>query len=241
LGDIIVAERTFSYTPGKVERDERGRSVLLRDTTTWQLQPALLHSARMFESWQNAVKNIEVERPLSHRQQRDWLLDTLLHTEHHNLLLLNEQERQRYAPDWKLIWRQLSKVPLPYLTAEGLLTERAAELRYGTEFPYVDQQQPHVHIVPVATGDQIRADNPFEQIRMPVRTTIALDMEGAAFYRAMADHVDIPALFVKGICDYADSEQDNSFHLYACAVSAAYMLSFIRTFVTTTRFPDRRK
>ncbi|MFO1434411.1 MAG: hypothetical protein U1F76_30745 [Candidatus Competibacteraceae bacterium] len=52
-------------------------------------------------------------------------------------------------------------------------------------------------------------------------------MEGAAFYRILEDE-KISGLLVKGVCDYADSEKDNSYHQYASEVSAAYILCFIQ-------------
>jgi nucleoside phosphorylase len=126
------------------------------------------------------------------------------------------------------------------MTSEGTLTEHAQKPHALSEdFPYHDPPHPHVHIGPVAAGDKVRTDDPFAEINKPVRKTLALDMEGAAFYRVMANFPTIPALFVKGVCDYATAEKDDSFHSYAASVSAMYMLSFIRTFITTKRFPGK--
>lgn len=42
LGDLVVAERTFTYDSGKFILDERGRQVHQHDTLTYQLDPAIL-------------------------------------------------------------------------------------------------------------------------------------------------------------------------------------------------------
>jgi nucleoside phosphorylase len=41
---------------------------------------------------------------------------------------------------------------------------------------------------------------------------------------------------VKGVSDYADSDKDDTYHQYAASVSAAYMLSFLKEYVTRERF-----
>jgi len=84
----------------------------------------------------------------------------------------------------------------------------------------------------------VRSDNPFSEIRIPVRDTVAIDMEGAAFYRTVAEFSGMRSLLVKGVSDYADSDKDDSYHKYAATVSAAYMLSFIREYVTGERIPE---
>jgi len=61
-------------------------------------------------------------------------------------------------------------------------------------------------------------------------------MEGAAFYK-MTEHFSIPSLLVKGVCDYADEEKEDSYHTYASRVSAIYILRFIQRYVTSITMP----
>ncbi|HVB23470.1 MAG TPA: hypothetical protein VNG51_16145 [Ktedonobacteraceae bacterium] len=100
-----------------------------------------------------------------------------------------------------------------------------------------DAQLPGLHIAPVASSYAVRSDNPFEEICTFVRTTTAIDMEAATFYRTVSGFPEVRALFVKGVSDYADGEKNDSYHEYASATSAAYMTRFIQEFVTTKRFP----
>ena len=96
---------------------------------------------------------------------------------------------------------------------------------------------PTCHVTAIASGNAVRSDNPFKQIQRAVRNAIALDMEGAAFYRCIADFPGMRALFVKGICDYADNQKDDIFHGYAASASALYALAFIKEYVTPSSIP----
>jgi len=87
----------------------------------------------------------------------------------------------------------------------------------------------------MASGSAVRADNPFEDVRAPVRSTVAIDMEGAAFGLVMSRHPLIRWLVVKGVCDYADKAKSDAYHDYAAHASALYALSFIRAYVTHER------
>jgi len=103
--------------------------------------------------------------------------------------------------------------------------------------PLLQQRNIVCHMKAMASGNAVRTDNPFENVRIPVRGTVAIDMEGAAFGQVMSHHPQIPWLVVKGVCDYADRMKDDTFHRYAAHVSALYALSFIQAYVTNKRLP----
>jgi nucleoside phosphorylase len=96
---------------------------------------------------------------------------------------------------------------------------------------------PECHIAAIASGNAVRSDNPFEQIQKAVRGTVAIDMEGAAFYRCVAEFTGMRALLVKGICDYGDDHKDDTLHTYAALSSALYALAFMKEYVTSTLIP----
>jgi len=100
-----------------------------------------------------------------------------------------------------------------------------------------DPQLPQCHFASMASCSAVRGDNPFDEIQFPVRGTIAIDMEGAAFYRAVEDFPGTRSLLVKGVSDYADNTKNNTYHKYASLVSATYILYFIREYVTTHTMP----
>src|SRR6266699_3570473 len=170
LGDLVVAERTFTYDNGKFTLDEHGRSAHLHDTQTYQLDANILQFLGLFDEWKPLVARLK--RPPHPSEQR---------------------KRRKIA----------------------------------------------CHIKAMASGSAVRADNPFEDIRAPVRGTVAIDMEGAAFGLVMSHHPLIPWLVVKGICDYADRDKNDDYHDYAARASALYALSFIRHYVTNTTMSRR--
>src|SRR5579883_57697 len=236
LGDIVVAERAFFYDAGKVIFSDDGQREHLYDTNPYHPHPDVLHFARMSRTWEQELPGMT--RPDSRRQQRDWLLCRLLETKDAHVESIPAGELAQFAPDWKRIVQDLQRGSPSYLTPDRTLRDRLAisQLHYGPEsFPFKDPPAPALHIAPLASGNTVRADDPFDQIRIPVRGTVAIDMEGAAFYRTVADFHDLHALLVKGVSDYADSDKDDSYHAYAASAAAIYMLNFIKAYVIADR------
>src|SRR6266516_2021939 len=166
LGDLVVAERTFTYDNGKFTLDEYGRSVHEHDTMTYQLDANILQVLGLFDQWKPLVARLK--RPAYPPEQR---------------------KRHKIA----------------------------------------------CHIKAMASGSAVRADHPFEEVRAPVRGTVAIDMEGAAFGLVMSRHPLMPWPVVKGVSDYADRAKNDAYHAYAASASALYVLSFIRAYVTEQR------
>src|SRR6266700_46134 len=160
LGDLVVAERTFTYDNGKFTLDDAGRRGHEHNTMTYQLDANILQFLGLFDDWKPLI--VRLERPLS-------------------------------PPEIRL-----------------------------------ERREVHCHIKAMASGNAVRADNPFEDVRAPVRGTVAIDMEGAAFGLVMSRHSLIPWLVVKGVCDYADKTKNDAYHDYAARASALYALSFIQ-------------
>lgn len=167
LGDLVVAERTFTYDNGKFESDEQGHAFHLCDTLTYQLDANIHQFLGLFDKWEPLVADLE-------------------------------------AP-----------VPTP------------------------GQRKTVCHIHAMASGNAVRADNPFQDVRAPVRGTVAIDMESAAFGLVMSRHPLTRWLVVKGVSDYADKTKNDVYHDYAARASASYALRFIQTYVTNERLPQR--
>jgi tetratricopeptide (TPR) repeat protein/nucleoside phosphorylase len=103
--------------------------------------------------------------------------------------------------------------------------------------PLQGQAPPQCHIAPLASGNAVRSDSPFQEIALPAYKTAAIDMEGAAFYRVVSDFPETRALLVKGVCDYADEDKHDCYHTYAALISATYLLCFIHEYVTQETMP----
>lgn len=238
LGDLVIADRAFLYDTGKFVTDEDGRQVHLQNVKTYNVNPSILQAIRLFDAWKSVVARLK--RPPSFRQQRDWLLSRLLKEAIPQVESIPLEERKKHAPDWRRIIEDLQNEPDAYLTAEWALKDksRVDQLRYGKDmFPFQDPRQLELHIAPMASGNAVRSDRPFKDVQVPVRSAIAIDMEGAAFYRTTEEFPHICSLLVKGICDYADKDKDDTYHHYASEVSAVYVLCFIQEYVTEERMP----
>lgn len=238
LGDLVIADRAFTYDSGKIVVGEDGQSEHLLDIETRGPDTTSLQYAQIFSTWKDSVA--ELKRPISKRQQHDWLLSKLLEDTTPRVDDIVPQELDTHAPNWRKIVSELQKGDSPYLTADRTIrdTTKVHALRYGGEkFPFTDPSDPECRIGPMASGSAVRRDDPFAGVQMVVYKTIAIDMEGAAFYRAVADFLDIRSLLVKGVADCADTDKDDSYHKYAAAASATYMLCFIKEYVTFNRMP----
>lgn len=238
LGDLVLATQAFNYEAGKTKLDQQGRVLFEPEIRQERPGSQVIQAAIMFDGWKLIAP--EIKRPISKRQQRDWLLNTL-HTRNCRIKDIAPDELERHAPLWKELFNELRVQPQAYLNPDGSL-KATEEPHFLTEanFPYTDPPHSIVHSGSVASGYKVRADKPFDRIRHAVRSAIAVDMEGSAFYHAM-DEEHVPCLFVKGVSDYADTEKDDTFHEYAAEISAIYMVSFIKYFVTSQRVPEQKK
>ncbi len=238
LGDIVVAKQAFVYDAGKIVLDDDGRSVHLHEANPHHPDKNSLQYANNFSGWEGLLSRLQ--RPISKRQQTEWLLNTLTSDDTRRIDDIPSHELETKAPQWRKIVNELQNKTKPVLTRNRTLRERQkiAQLRYGNEaFPYVDPPQPKVYVESLASGNAVRADYPFKDAQAPVRGTIAIEMEGAAFYRTLADFPSIRCLLVKAVSDYADRDKDDTYHRYASLASATYILAFIREYVTDKTMP----
>ncbi len=242
LGDLVVAERTFTYDSGKFILSEDGQVAHEHDTTTYQLDENILRFVHLFDQWKPLVK--QLNRPSqSKRQQRDWLLNRALDEQPPSVKKIPLPERNLYAPDWQKIVRELQRGPNPLLTASMILKRksRIAEMRHDKGvFPFVDPPQARCFIKPMASGSAVRSDAPFKDIQVPVRGTVAIDMEGASFCEVMSRFPQMRWLVVKGVSDYADTDKDDTYHNYASRASAAYVLAFLQHYLSEERIAAER-
>ena len=63
LGDLVVAERTFTYDNGKYTFDEQGRRMHQHDTMTYQLDANILQFLGLFSDWEPLVARLERPSP----------------------------------------------------------------------------------------------------------------------------------------------------------------------------------
>lgn len=118
-GDIIVAERIFTYDNGQFVVDEHGRSVYQHDTLTYQLHDTILQFVHAFQQWKPLVA--QLARPASLRQQREWLLNRLLTEQSLSLKNIPLEELTSHAPNWRSLIQILQQVELTDFPGGGKL------------------------------------------------------------------------------------------------------------------------
>ena len=167
LGDVIVADRVFSYDHGKFVAGRRGKgNDFLRDIKTYNLPDAWKMDAEYFardfqKSWNGVLK-----RPLSKDAQVRWLLLTLdAHERNGGPPPISHPERKERCPGWAAHLRDLEKkrlVTLDEVSGALKLTEkgRGWVSRERLRDPDGEWREPdfRVHVAPLATGKAVRED-----------------------------------------------------------------------------------
>lgn len=232
LGDIIVAERVYSYDDGKLIQSLTGDGIdaaFLPNIKTYNLPSSRHNEIELSaKSWANS----EIPpRPLE--LQKDWVLCALLDAEHNRgAPPITHADRKTYYPDWKPIIQSLREQAFVVvndgalcLTATG--RKRAGEflLLHPDGFPQIEPSS--VHFGAIATGKTVRQDEMlFDHLERLTRKTIGVDMEAAAI-GVVAEFTHRPWVVVKAVSDHADSEKDDRYRHFACRASAQFVLEIL--------------
>jgi serine/threonine protein kinase/nucleoside phosphorylase len=236
LGDVIVADRVYSYDHGKLVAGEGKDPEFFHDIETYNLQQRWLVAAADFarsfpEIWEGLRS-----RPPSKQAQKRWLLHALRTQAEEGAPAPGERpDRQVHCPGWKGI--------LSELTEDGLLEKRQGKLKLmkagldwlandRLEHPDGPPSDPafRVHMGAIGSGKTVREDPElFTRLRRLVRKTMAVDMEAAAI-GAVAEKFGCRSLIVKAVSDHADHAKDDAFRLFACKASAEFLLEFLRSY-----------
>ena len=232
LGDIVIADRLYSYDHGKIVIAKGGEEALFHDIETfslektWKMDAAFLARAIPLDA-------LAEERPPSHEAQRLWLLDAL-HA-HEREAAPPPEARVDWAkacPDHAAILTALDAEKLLDLGADALaLTEEGhkavrRERRLHPRGRKVDRAL-RVEVGALATGKTVREDPElFERLAHLVRSTIAVDMEGMAIAE-VAKQLGRRSIVVKAVADHADHEKDDRYRAFACTASATFLLAFL--------------
>src|SRR5216683_2480501 len=239
IEERLSSRHGYSYRFATI-KNNKGKSLNLHISwlPRYGPQEMTLHLSRILEECQPriAIMTGICAGDAEHVELGDLVVDERTFTYDNGKFTLDEHGRSIHLHD--TLTYQLSANILQFL---GLFDEwkpLVARLKRPL-YPSGQRKRRKItcHIRAMASGSAVRADNPFEDIRAPVRGTVAIDMEGAAFGLVMSRHPLIPWLVVKGVCDYADRTKSDVYHDYAARASALYALSFIRAYVTKERLP----
>lgn len=234
LGDVIVAERVFSYDSGKLvlfEKNEIEEEKLFSDIRTYNLNPVWKQNAQnMTSEWKNLIKT---ERPIEYEYQELWLLDAIQKfSKGTGLNPMSDKLRKEHCPDWTYVLNQLENKGIVRIGKNIELTDKGETLLEKDRFLYPDGHNTHicsnVHIAPIATGKKVIEDrNAFPKISRNVRSVLGLEMEASAI-GAIAELEQIDKfIIVKAVSDYADEDKNDHFRKYSIEASYRYLIAFL--------------
>jgi nucleoside phosphorylase len=233
LGDVIIADRVFSYDAGKqIAAADHREASFLPDVETYNLDSAWRMHAVQLARELSTNPPLAAQRPPSAVAQTRWIMHTLRAAQHgEGPMPLQHPERAARCPDWPALIKRLIHDRLIAVAGGALqLTEQGEDHVALEQMIQPDAADPpfRVHVGPLATGKPVVQDPAlFERLHQICRKTLGVDMEAAAIGQVAQDH-GIPFLVVKAVSDYADHEKDDGFRTFACRASAAVLLTFLR-------------
>ncbi|HEY4311325.1 MAG TPA: pYEATS domain-containing protein [Pirellulales bacterium] len=249
LGDIIVANRVYSYDHGKrVSRVTNGKrqEEMFQDIETYNLHRAWALRVPSFgERWSDSHER----PPFSLDSQKRWFLNALREKERHPEAAAPDQHAQRHShcKGWCNVVKALRNDAEPLVSLDSgsfSLTERGRtwidEESATCGVDVLPQPNPiQVHLGPIATGKTVRQDPElFASLIASSRKVIGVEMEAAAI-GWVAEFADLRSIVVKAVSDFGDHEKDDGFRHFACTAAATFVIDFLLEFPPRTL--DKRR
>ncbi len=240
LGDVIIADRVFSYDEGKhlASRDESGQSFeeFQHNLRTYNLPEVWRVDAASFARGLDWAAELVKARPLSWKAQEEWFLRTLLeHEQNGKESPPRHADRRTACPDLPAVWERLVRhVPSLIMEVAGhpKLSDagRAQAVKLALQYPEGLPRDPEfrIHVGPIATGKAVQQDpGLFNRVRMLSRKTLGVEMEAAAIGLVSAQ-LRRQALIVKAVSDYGDNDKDDRFRAFAARAAAEVLIRFLQ-------------
>jgi nucleoside phosphorylase len=235
LGDGIVGDRLYSYDSGKLVAEPGKDPVLHHDIDMNSLHPLWrMHAANLKHELD--LPALQKHRPPSIEAQRRWLLHAqYAHEVEDKPPPVSLDARKTACPSWPHLIEEAKtekeKKPLSLdsgvlaLSPEGRKQVLDDRMQYPDGLP--EDPDLRVHVGAVGTGKAVQKDpGLFERLRRVVKTTIGVEMEGAAIGE-LARHFDKRGIVVKAVSDHGDLHKDDAFRKFACRTSAEVLMVFL--------------
>ncbi|XXT21646.1 pentapeptide repeat-containing protein [Sorangium sp. So ce429] len=244
LGDVIVADRLYSFDQGKRVAPPGKETELLHDVRTFELAATWKMDAA-FLARELDLAALSRGRPPSREAQQRWLVDALhAHEAEGGPAPVAHPDRRRACPGWTARLKEAVREGLAAMKGGALrLTdagrERALEERLlHPDGPPADPPL-RVHVGAIATFTAVMQDpGVWSDLQRVVRGTLGLDMEGAAI-GDLAARCQKRSIFIKAVSDHADLAKDDGFRAFACRASAAVLLAFLQKHLEPAPRPER--
>jgi len=226
LGDVIIADRLWSYDAGKSVVDSEGNEFFQGDML--QYRPS--------ETWVQHMQNISVpdsaqwllDRPLLPLEyQENWVLQRLLAEENP----IQDSQFDVDCPDWKEVLERLWErnwVERPLvLTKAGREHIEELSLLHPKGLPSPNKF--NIHVAPIATGAVVKEDpDIFSKLSGAMRKVLGLDMEASGL-AATAEAQQVPVIVAKAVSDFGDTYKDDRYREFAARASAETLIMLLRS------------
>ncbi|CAG9298181.1 phosphorylase family protein [Celerinatantimonas diazotrophica] len=223
LGDVIFADRLWSYDAGKLVVEDghekfQGDALQYRPTDLWVQR--MQHFSIHLNHW-------SVTRPaLPLESQEDWVLIRLLNAE----LPAHHPEFSKRCPDWQQTLERLIKKSWVddelNLTPLGRSQAQKLSIKYPSELPKPPDFA--IHVAPIATGAKVVEDEGlFSRLSSNMRKVLGVDMEASAV-AAFGEINQVPVIIAKAVSDFGDKYKDDRYRKFAAHASAQCLIKFFR-------------
>jgi nucleoside phosphorylase len=224
LGDVIFADRLWSYDSGKITIEE-GKQRFQGDMLQYRPSPVWVQRMQYFTPRPNS--DWLQQRPtLPLENQEDWVLLRLLAGEDPT----KHPDFNTACPDWAdvlpRLWQRQWLVKPLVLTDTG--RERAKEL--ALLFPQKLPEPPafQIHVAPMATGAAVTEDTGiFPRLAESMRKVLGVEMEASAL-GALGEIHDLPVLVAKAVSDFGDAFKDDRYRTFAARAAAECLIGLLR-------------
>ncbi|WP_437311449.1 pentapeptide repeat-containing protein [Sorangium sp. So ce388] len=239
LGDVIVADRVYSYDEGKrVAPGGDGAGEFFHDIETYNLERTWNMDAALFAREFERQAPLARERPPSKASQAWWLRHALYASQvEGGPPPVSLPERAARCPGWTERIGELEAQGVLRIGDGGLeLTEAGVAQVRRDRVVHPDgppASRPfRVHIGPIATGKAVQEDaGLFERLKPIGRRVLGVEMEAAAI-GYVAERLGRRSIIAKAVSDHGDHEKDDSFRAFACRASAEFLFAFLRRYLS---------
>lgn len=225
LGDVIFAERLYSYDAGKLTIED-GKKKFQGDPIQYNPSPVLVQRMQHSPLPKPSTPWLSSRPILPLEHQENWVLLRVLAGEDPS----QDVDLNLACPNWsdvlnRLWQRKWLEEPLT-LTADGRQhAEKLALLHRG-----INPAPPNfkIHVAPMATGAAVSEEGSiFPHLANSMRKVLGIEMEASALGALGAVH-DIPVMVVKGVSDYGDSFKDDRYRMFAARAAAECLIALLR-------------
>ncbi len=225
LGDVIFADRLWSYDAGKIKvRDGKqhfqGDWLQYRPSPTWK-QRMDRFAPKLDSEWL-------LQRPTPPLEyQEDWVLLRLLAGEEPH----SHPDFNSACPNWVKVLPRLRQrqwiAKLLVLTEAGREHAEELVLLYRQKLP--DPPAFQTHVAPMATGAAVMEDaGIFDRLaELSERKVLGIEMEASAL-GALGEIHDLPVLVAKAVSDYGDAFKDDRYRTFAARAAAECLIGLLR-------------